>query len=94
MIPSVDLEWMFKQSGGVKVSCDGEVTWGHWNPEGVEVFTGMGEVSTVQHVLTIPAGKLNVGNGSAITVDGNAFVVNRKRALIGADEIQLELREA
>jgi hypothetical protein len=87
---------MFKESGGVPVRSGGVTTYGHWTPEGIDIFGGgYGEVSTTQQFLTIPAGKLpSVVTGTALTVDGDAYKINRHKAKSGGEEIVLEVRNA
>lgn len=94
-IPTTDLEWLFKESGGLRVRSGGQATWGHLETVEESMFEGtQARVKGTSHVLTMAHGKItDLSIGTAIDVDGSDYTV-RDREQINTDEVRVWLKEA
>jgi hypothetical protein len=73
VLPGIDLEWMYEQTGGAKVRSGGVITYGHLNTTDTELFAGtQAPVKGATHVLDVAADKL-----TTVAMDTVVFVSQR-----------------
>lgn len=96
-LPTADLDWMYKESGGVVLRATGiPKTYVHLESIDVTMFQGSHlEVKGVTHTATGEYSKLSaLAIGDTVTVDGDDYVIRDRQRLGDGQDIQLLLKEA